>query len=518
MNEKVKRAIDSFKTLWRKAALFAAQTAARIEPEHRRLVQWGGLKLKLIGAVVLIVIFAVGTLNYFLSGLMERSISAKAYEVGQMAIERVADASFNAIVERTYENRVNLMEMIKETKEASIEGFLDISIYAFERKEGQGSFVYFGGFQDRGEPLSDARLIEKLLKSQNKSDARLIEKLLKSQNKAVLRQSVDYGSAEEPIEAIRFVRPIIFNFGDQKHVVGAVVLHYDREAIVGPIRQAGRVASAIAVGVLLISVAFGWWFSLRLSRPILDVSDAAKRVAEGDLEVQLNIRTADEIEALSNEFNRMVKGLRERERMQKFVSGSAMDLIKNDSARMELGGSYRTQTFLFTDIRGFTAMSENRKPEEVVSIINHYLDLQTAIIRKHGGDIDKFVGDEIMATFEGEADLARAVRAAKELQAAIGAENARRKAAGEVIVNVGAGINRGEVIVGNMGSKDRMDFTSIGAAVNLAARLCSKAEPGEVLLPEAIYQTIGEDFGGVAVEPVTAKGFSQPIQTISVRG
>lgn len=488
--EAIKRALNAIKSKdWRET--------------YSHILRRGGLKLKIIGGMVLVVFFAVGLLSQFLSGLMERSLSAKAYEVGQMAVARVADASFNAIVERTYENRVNLMEMIKETKEAQMAGFLDISIYVYERKGETPAFNYFGGFLDKSGPIEDADLVKRLLNSRERR---------------VFSDVVPYKTGEGSLEAIRFVRPVIFAVGDQKHVVGAAVLHYDREAILGPVRQAAQISTLITLAILALSIVLAWWFSLKLIRPILSVSQAAKQVASGDLSAKLDIRTSDEIEALSDEFNKMVKGLREHKRMQKFVSTSAMDRIKDESAQMDLGGSYRTQTFLFSDIRGFTALSENRKPEEVVGIINHYLDLQATIIRDHGGDIDKFVGDEIMATFEGEEDLQRAIEAAVALQKAIAEENIKRKKAKEVTVNVGVGINRGEVIVGNMGSQDRMDFTSIGAAVNMAARLCSSAEPGEVLLQEALYVQAKSPIKAAPKPPITVKGFTKPVAIVSIQG
>ena len=470
--------------------------------KYRHLLRHGGLKLKIIGGMVLVVVFAVGLLSHFLAGLLERSMTEKAYEVGQMAVTRIADASFNAIVERSYANRVNLLEMLKETKDAQMEGFLDISIYVYERKDEQPSFNYFAGFSEQRDPLQDPELVRQVLANQDRQ---------------VLRELVTYNEDGHASQAIRFVRPVVFNVGEQKHVVGAVVLHYDQTAILGPVRHAVQISSLITLGILALSILLAWWFSLRLTRPILRVSQAAKQVAEGDLNTKLEINTNDEIEDLSDEFNKMVKGLREHQRMSKFVSGSAMIQIQDDSAQMVLGGAYRTQTLLFSDIRGFTALSEHRAPQEVVEIINHYLDLQTIIIREHGGDIDKFVGDEIMATFEGEDDLQRALEAGVAIQQAIEHENIVRAKAKQVTVSVGVGINRGEVIVGNMGSHDRMDFTSIGAAVNLAARLCSEAAPGEVLIQQSMFAELASELSVNSERSIKVKGFSQPLTVVSIQ-
>lgn len=468
---------------------------------RRQVFQWGGLKLKLIAAITLVVLLSVITLNHYLTDLMEQTITEKAFEAGNMAIGRVADASFNAIVERTYENRVNLAEMVREAREDEVSNLLDISIYALELHNSDYVFSYVTGFEDKKGPLSDPGLIRWLLDS-NRKDTR--------------RETAVFQGADGGREAYRFTRPVIFKAGSSNHVVGAVVLYYDREAVTGPVRKAWNISTLATLLILLPATALAWWLSRRLSRPILQVTDAARKVADNDLDIRLDIRTADEIEFLADEFNRMVKGLREHQRMQKFVSGPTMNLIRNEAANMALGGSKRVQTFLFSDIRGFTAMSEKRKPDEVVEVINFYLNLQAQIIRRHGGDIDKFIGDEIMSTFEGDDALLRAIQAGVDIQQMIAAGNKERLLHGQITVNVGIGINRGEVVVGNMGSADHMDFTSVGAPVNLAARLCSHAREGEILLPGVLYETAGADFGAVPAEAISMKGISAPVGVVSL--
>ena len=482
------------KPFWQEISL---QEAIPLVRQWRRK---GGLTFKLVEMIVFVVLMAVIPLSYLFNDIMERSISEKAHEVGRVTIERVADASFNALAERTFENRVTLLEMLKETKETKMVGFLDISIYALNREGETHSFDYFTGFDETKDPLQDPTLIAQLLKSQDKT---------------VRQDVVTYHNEHGVFKAMRFVRPILFQFEGKHHVIGAAILHYDQDVILGPIRQAILSTTLTTLAILFLSVALAWWLSNRLSRPILSIANAAKEVAAGNLDVYVDIHTHDEIEALADEFNKMAKGLRERQKMQKFVSESAMNHIQDDSAKIELGGgSCLVQTFLFSDIRDFTAMSASKKPDEVVLIINRYLDLQTKIIQRYGGDIDKFIGDEIMATFKGEDDLLRAIMAAKELQQAVARENTAQQE--KMAVSVGVGINRGEVIVGNMGSRERMDFTSIGAAVNLAARLCSKAQPGEILVSKALYHTLNQNLGGQDKGSILVKGFTDPVDIISI--
>jgi len=179
--------------------------------------------------------------------------------------------------------------------------------------------------------------------------------------------------------------------------------------------------------ILLLASLFIYFIGVRFTRPILEITKSATSVAEGDLNIKLDIKTNDEIENLADHFNAMAKSLKEKEKMQKFVSGSTMDMIQSRQAKdINLGGEYRKLTFLFSDIRGFTAMSEEKSPSEVISIVNFYLDLQSQIIKENGGDIDKFIGDEIMASFRGEDATNKALKCALAIQESISKENLKR--------------------------------------------------------------------------------------------
>jgi len=178
-------------------------------------------------------------------------------------------------------------------------------------------------------------------------------------------------------------------------------------------------------------------------------------------------------------------------------------------------------TALFSDARGFTALSEKMSPEDVVRLMNIYLNLQTSVIHQFGGIVDKFVGDEVMAIFEGRGNEISAVRAAVEIQSYCKALNAAWAASGEKQVNLGIGLNSGEVVMGNMGSEDHMDYTVIGDNINVAARLCGVALPGQVLVSNAIADAVGGQAQLTELAPVQVKGKDHPIniaETVSVKG
>lgn len=477
---------------------------AYLQSESQKFFRKGGLKLKLIGFIVTVILVTVTVLSTFIIQLMKSSIESKAFEVATTSIERIADFSTHALLERSYENRLNLNEMINDIRLSKIEGLLDISIYERKKSKTTSAFNYLAGFghHNEGTPLQDTKLIGSL------NDAMAEE---------VTYDTSPIATKDGEIEAYRFVRPILYTFQDRTILLGVVVLYYDKEAITGIVKRVIRIALMITAAFVLATIILVYFAGLRFTRPILSIADAATDVSEGRLDINLQVTTNDEIGELAERFNHMVRGLREREKMQKFVSGSTMDMIQDDSTRqLILGGEYRTLTFLFTDIRGFTAMSETMKPDEVVAVINFYLNLQSEIIKAHGGDIDKFVGDEIMASFSGVDAVDRAMQSAVVIQTKIAEENAKRKKAGQTVCNVGIGINRGEVTVGNIGSHDRMDFTSIGSVVNLAARLCSSAAAGQILIEQETMSKAKESYKTVPEEPITVKGIMHPVSISSI--
>jgi class 3 adenylate cyclase len=271
------------------------------------------------------------------------------------------------------------------------------------------------------------------------------------------------------------------------------------------------------IWIALVFVATGLLVSFALARvltrPLDLLADGIQVVTRGDLRRLVAVRYDDEIGKLTGAFNQMIQSLREKLLMEKYLSQSTVLNIKEnrDVTQLKLGGERKYVTALFSDARGFTALSEKMSPEEVVSLMNIYLNLQTTVIHQRGGIVDKFVGDEVMAIFEGRGMEINAVRAAVEIQNYLRALNAARAASGEKQVNVGIGLNSGEVVMGNMGSEDHMDYTVIGDCINVAARLCGVAQPGQVLVTKIIYDVIGDQATWKEMPPVLVKGKEQPI-------
>jgi len=195
---------------------------------------------------------------------------------------------------------------------------------------------------------------------------------------------------------------------------------------------------------------------------------------------------------------------------KRYVSKQVVDELLGDDGKLNLGGEQREVTILFTDIRGFTSMSEKMKPERVVSTLNEYFSDMIDIVFKHNGTLDKIIGDELMvlygAPLAGENDTHRAVETAVEMQKKIIELNKERKKRKEPPILVGAGINKGLVVSGNIGSREMMDYTVIGDTVNVASRLCAAAGPGEILVSNSVHGITKKEFSYDTLEPIRVKG------------
>ncbi len=299
--------------------------------------------------------------------------------------------------------------------------------------------------------------------------------------------------------------------------LGFSAVWFSKETLRKPIEEQRNTILQLGAAVLLASIVIVFLMSTQLVATIVNLSKAARKVSEGDFSVRVPVKSKDELGELSSEFNQMVKQVRERTEMQRFVSDIALKMIQ-ESENISLGGERRFVAIFFSDVRGFTSMSEKLEPEKVVEIINIYHTLQTDVIQKHGGSIDKFVGDGIMAIFIGDKLADRAVQAALEIQSKIGQMNDARRAAGELAPEVGIGINIGYAVLGNIGARNRMDFTAVGDTVNLASRLCSIAPAGKVIVSEAVMKEVTATYRVGEKQAVSVKGKTATIDVCSVEG
>ena len=206
---------------------------------------------------------------------------------------------------------------------------------------------------------------------------------------------------------------------------------------------------------------------------------------------------------------------------KRYVSKQVVDELLDDDTKLNLGGEKREVTVLFTDIRGFTSMSENMEPEKVVSTLNEYFSQMIDIVFKYNGTLDKIIGDELMVVYgaptSSENDTERAIKTAIEMQQQIEKFNNKRKKENEIPIKVGIGINSGLVVSGNIGSRDMMDYTVIGDTVNLGARLCSAAGPDEIIVSDSVWGNTKKQFSYEKLEPIKVKGKKNKVGVYKIK-
>jgi adenylate cyclase len=211
-----------------------------------------------------------------------------------------------------------------------------------------------------------------------------------------------------------------------------------------------------------------------------------------------------------------------RAEFQRLLSPNLVDEIVSGALTLDQAGANREVTMLFADIRGFTSMSERHTPEEMVETLNSYFEFMVDVLFKHGGTLDKYVGDEIIGLFGAPVELPdapiRAVRCALDMLKALEEFNRTRASAGKEQVKIGIGINTGPVIAGAIGSSRTLQYTVIGDAVNVAARLCSVAKADEIIVSPSTMSQCQMYVTAEQRDPVQVKGKSEPIQIWNITG
>jgi adenylate cyclase len=336
-----------------------------------------------------------------------------------------------------------------------------------------------------------------------------VQGLIETNARAVALQSYVRQDGTEMLGAYAFSREFPW----------AVVTELREAAAYGVVDQMTRTILIVAgVGFAVAGVG-ALIFAQGLTRPILRIGEAARAVGQGNFGVRLPVvRARDEIGDLAMRFNAMIGELNERVELMKFVSQGTVSAVQQArQGGVTRMGERRHLAVLFSDIRGYTSFSESVPPETVVEMLNLYLDSQTQSIRAHDGDVDKFVGDAVVAIFDGPDRERRAVQCGLEIQVKMQILLAEHR---DWNLTLGIGIAAGEVVLGAMGAKDRMDFTVLGSAVNLAARLCAQAPGGDVLVNAAIRDATVVADAPIAfdvLEPLVLKGYATPVPAFAAR-
>ncbi|HWU44393.1 MAG TPA: adenylate/guanylate cyclase domain-containing protein, partial [Bdellovibrio sp.] len=309
---------------------------------------------------------------------------------------------------------------------------------------------------------------------------------------------------------------------------GATIISQASEASILEVsNEVKRQSIFVAGSAISMAIFFIFLFSMTLTSPIEKLADLINLVSRGNFDVKArkHVRSHDEVGDLAVAFDQMTEGLKERDKVKNLLSkfhGSSVaeDMIGKD---IGVGGQGKDVVVFFSDIRGFTAFSENRSPEEVVEMLNEYFAVMVKIIATHGGVVDKFIGDAIMAVWgaprSSKNDAQKAVRACLEMRKSLAALNEKRIARGQPAINIGMGLHAGRAISGVIGSDERMEYTVIGNTVNTASRIeaSTKAFGADLLVTDSVIEKVGEDFQVELAGAAEVKGRSEALKMYKVR-
>ena len=303
-------------------------------------------------------------------------------------------------------------------------------------------------------------------------------------------------------------------------VLGTVHMGLSKSSIDAPAKKAQRFVALIALGGLILGGIGAFSLAKLTVAPIKLLVQGAYEIGQGNLDQKIAVKSKDEIGELTAAFNDMARGLREkafiRDTFERYMSKQLAEKLLDSGGKLtvELGGEHRFVTVLFTDIRGFTSMSEKLDPKMVISFLNEYFSMMVDVVFEQKGFIDKFIGDAMMIIYgvpvKGDDDAVRAVRTGIRMQAAMRRFNEKRAAEGQPPMHMGIGINSGTVVAGNVGSKERMNYTVIGDTVNLAARLEPLSREENVIISQATYDLVKDMFEIEKKGEVMLKGKLEP--------
>lgn len=298
------------------------------------------------------------------------------------------------------------------------------------------------------------------------------------------------------------------------------------ETLLATVSMQMRIASIAALVFVLIILNN---IAKRVTKPIAYLAAVTQTVATGKLhEIEIpdcpKTKRRDEIYDLYHAFFEMVRGLREKEKVRGVLNKVVSKEIAEETLKgnVQLGGEEKWATVFFADIRNFTAMTENMSPKDVIHLVNSCMTKISEQIDTYGGVIDKYVGDEVMALFgaplEKKESALNAIKCAVDILESFNRWNNERLVRNEPPIKLGIGIHTGTVVAGNMGAEDRLNYTVLGANVNLASRLCDRAGEMQILISE---DTLNEEEVkiNIDVQPLDAiklKGFTQPVPIFEV--
>lgn len=280
------------------------------------------------------------------------------------------------------------------------------------------------------------------------------------------------------------------------------------------------------IGILLLLMV-SLFVARSLARPLRRMAEATAKVVEGDFSIDLSdIRSRDEVGRLATAFTQMTKGLKQRDFIRdtfgRYLTKEVVNRLLETKDGLQLGGESRELTIMMSDIRGFTAVTANMTPEQVITFLNRYLSRVVEILLDYQGTIDEIVGDGILAFFGAPETLedhpARAVACALKMQLAMDEINPLNEAEGLPHIEMGVAVNTANVVVGNIGSERRSKYAAVGSQMNFTGRMESYTVGGQVLVSPSTYKKLSHILEVKNEIHVEMKGMTEKVTLYDVIG
>jgi len=328
------------------------------------------------------------------------------------------------------------------------------------------------------------------------------------------------GSRSETV--MSFIQPVTF----QNITVGYALVTFSQSGLKASANQAIQTITGATLFIIALGIGMAFALGRRITKPIDRLVDASRAIGKGEYTFRFTEQRKDELGLLMEAFNEMAEGMLEKSQVKnalsRYVSPGVARQILSNLDDVGLSGKRVEGTVLFADIAGFTNISENLKPEELVSMLNRYFTLISRACGVNLGIVDKYMGDGVMLVFgapEPDDDHAfHAISCALLIQKLVSHENRQRKLHGLFPVQFSIGINTGSMLAGNMGSQDRMEYTVVGDTVNLASRLCSITNGNQIVISREMYmrEDIHERVLAGEYQSISLRGISKLVNTYLV--
>lgn len=322
---------------------------------------------------------------------------------------------------------------------------------------------------------------------------------------------------------ISFVQPVKY----EDLTVGYTLITFDQSLMGEAHRDTITTVIVTILLMILIGIAVSVVLARRLTRPIDDLMEMSREIQLGNYRVRIGERRNDELGVLMQSLNEMSEGLLRKEQVEqvfsRYVSPQVATRVLSDLEKMEhvsLGGRHVNASVIFADIVGFTAVTERLGPQGTSNLLNIYFSHLAQVVTFCGGHVDKYMGDCAMIVFgvpeERDDHSVMAISAAWMILQLVKQLNRQRQREGKVTVEFRIGVNSGMMLAGNMGSAQRMDYTVVGDAVNLASRLSHAGDPGEVILIEEMLALpqLSQQFEFKKHSTIRLRGKEQPVATM----